>query len=62
MRGPILKKEEHEAAVIFIDNTDFSIEGEDYQDKMQTILEKYTKLFQVTGGAVQLQKTNYFYS
>ena len=43
-----------------MDDTDFRIEGENYQNKMQTILDTYTKLFQATRGAVNLQKTNYF--
>ena len=52
MEGSISKEAEYETAVTFVDNTDFGSEGEDYQQKMQIILNTYTRLFQATEGAV----------
>ena len=46
MEGPILKVTEYETAVTFLNNMDFVSEGEDSQQKMQMILDKYTRLFQ----------------
>ena len=52
MKGGILEIVEDETAVAFIDDTDFIMEGEECQRKMQTILDTYIILFQVTGGAM----------
>ena len=60
MKEAISETVEDETAVVFIDDTDFVIEGEECQQKMQTILDTYITLFQAIGGAVNLQKTNYF--
>ena len=60
MKGVILEIVEDKTTVVFIDDIDFVTEGEECQQKMQTILDTYITLFQVTGGAVNSQKTNYF--
>ena len=60
MKGAISETVEDETAVAFVDDTDFVMEGEECQQKMQTILDTYITLFQATGRAVNSQKTNYF--
>ena len=45
MKGAISETVEDETAVVFIDDTDFVIEGEECQQKMQTILDTCTTLF-----------------
>ena len=50
--APIVREEEYQLAVAFVDDTDFISKGEDYADKMQFILDKYTRLYKVIGGYV----------
>ena len=45
MKEAILKTVKDETAVAFIDNTDFVMEGEECQQKIQTILDTYITLF-----------------
>ena len=45
MKGLLSKMVKDETAMAFIDDTDFVMEGEDYQNKKQIILNTYTKLF-----------------
>ena len=54
MKRAISETVEDETAVAFVHDTDFVMEGEEFQWKMQTILDTYTTLFQATGGAVNL--------
>ena len=60
MEGLISKVAEYKIAVTFVDDMDFILEEEDSQQKIQIILDKYTRLFQATGGVVEPQKINYF--
>ena len=55
----IIREEEQQLVVAFIDDTDFVSKGEDYTKKMQFMLDKYTRLYKVTGGYVQHDKTSF---
>ena len=39
-------------STVFMDDTDFTTDGDDYEQKMQEILTNYTELYQAMGGKV----------
>ena len=40
-------------AVAFVDNISFYINGEEYQKKIQAIVERYVRLYEATRGKVE---------
>jgi len=48
----MIKEIEQQMVVVFVDNTDFTLDGKDCVEKMQYILDKYTKLYEATGRYV----------
>ena len=58
---PIKQTSEQQVSTVFVDDTDFMMEGNDANIKMNTILETYTNLYEATRRVVQFEKTSYFY-
>jgi len=56
----ITNESEQEVAVAFVDDTDFTIDGEESKNKMQWILVRYTQLCKVIWGFIEYKKMNYF--
>ena len=44
-------------AIVFVDDTDFCVSGEEYEENMQKIMDQCTKLYEVTGGEIKQGKT-----
>jgi len=44
---------------VFVDNIDFTSDGDKYMEKIQYILNLYTKLYEATEGYVQYSKTSF---
>ena len=40
-------------AIVFVDDTNFYMNGPNYEEKMQLIMDLYTKLYKATGGEIQ---------
>ena len=47
---PILNSSIKRTAIAFVDDTSFYTNREDYKKKIQTIIERYTKLYEATGA------------
>jgi len=47
-------------AIAFVDDTDFYVNGIDYESKMQAIMEIYTTLYEATGGQIQETKVIFY--
>jgi len=56
----ITKYIEQQVSTAFIDDTNFMSDRNDADIKMHKILEIYTKLYQATGGVVEIEKISYF--
>jgi len=46
--------------IAFVDDTDFYINGRNYEIKMQLIIDLYTKLYEATGGKIQQMKIMFY--
>ena len=56
----ITKEMEQYIAVAFVDDTDFTLDRENCIEKMQYILDQYTKLYEATGRYVQYNKIRFW--
>jgi len=52
IKSPFTKEEVHQLAVAFVDDNDFTSEGEKVVEKMTEILHHYTRLCEATAGSV----------
>ena len=60
IRNPVSKRIIQRIAIAFVDDTDFYTNGQDYEEKMQLIMDLYTKLYEATGGKIQQDKINFY--
>ena len=56
----ITNKSIDEMSVVFVDDTDFFVNGEDIKIKMEKILRECIELFEAMGGKIQFKKIFYF--
>jgi len=59
-KSPSSQTREQCVSVSFVDDTDFITDGNQYEDKMQDIVNKYHQLYTATGGQIEVNKTKYF--
>ena len=57
IRAPIINKSIQRAAIAFVDDTNFYINGRNYRNKIQRMLDIYIALYEATGGAIQQDKS-----
>ena len=57
MRLLIENKSIQRAAITFVDDTNFYINGKQYAVKIQAMINRYTSLYQATGGVIQYEKS-----
>ena len=58
VKTPISNNNIQRSAVAFVDDTSFYTAGEDFEIKMQQILDYYTELYKATGGLVEYNKSH----
>jgi len=56
LKDPISKEIIQRIAIAFVDDTDFYMNGPNYEQKMQLIMDMYTQLYEATGGKISLNK------
>ena len=61
LRHPISSVIIQRIAIAFVDDTNFYTNGPNYEEKMQLIMNLYTKLYEVIGGKIQQKKIIFYY-
>ena len=59
-RLPISLEEFIRCAIAFVDDTDFYTNDKEFKEKMQRVMDMYTKLYEETGGKIQEDKILYY--
>ena len=57
---PITKEKVRRMAIKFVDDTNFYSNGLNYQQKINSIIKQYTKLYQATRDLVEIYKSFYY--
>ena len=60
IQSPITNKQIQVLAVGFIDDIDFNSDSENMQQKIQSILDIYARLYESTGGYIEHSKTLFY--
>jgi len=60
IKVPILQKTLQRIVVTFVDNTNFSSNSPKFQNNIQHIISKCTKLYKATSGLVEQSKSFYY--
>ena len=59
MHLPLSSEEFIRCVIAFVDDTDFYTNNEDFQEKMQLLMDMYTRLYEATGGGKYKRARSY---
>ena len=57
LKSPLRTEEIDRTVLAFMDNNNIYTNRQNYQQKIQRIIDKYTTLYEVTGGCIQKEKS-----
>ena len=60
MRLPLSFEEFTRCVIAFVNDIDFYTNNKDFQEKMQLLMDMYTRLYEATGGKIQESKILYY--